>query len=96
MAAVEAAIREYQDPYLKTDLMALPVVLKSLIVDAGKALNCIVILPYPAETLSRQALAQLLTSKIENIAGVESVDVQVSWQVASAPVQGDPGNHERR
>ena len=84
-AAVEAAIREYQDPYLKTDLMAADCV-KSLNVDAGK-IQLQVALPYPAETLLG-GVSQLLTSKIEDVAGVESVDVQVSWQVASAPVQG--------
>ena len=85
-AAVEAVIREYQDPYLKTDLFSAGCV-KSLTVEANKV-QLVVTLNYPAEGLC-QGVAQLLTSKIDNIAGIESVDVQVSWQVSSAPVQGE-------
>ena len=85
-AAVEAAIREYQDPYLKTDLFSAGCV-KSLIVDAGKA-QLEVVLNYPAEGLCR-GVSQLLSSKIENIGGIESVDARVGWQISSAPVQGE-------
>lgn len=82
---VEAAIREYQDPYLKTDLISANCV-KSLSVEAGKA-ELVIELNYPADGLC-EGIAQLLGSKIENLDDIQSADMKVSWQVASAPVQG--------
>ncbi|OED44849.1 ATP-binding protein [Endozoicomonas sp. (ex Bugula neritina AB1)] len=85
-ADIEAAIKTYQDPYLDSDLIT-GGCLDSLSIESGKV-SVSVVLGYPATGLC-EGVAQLLTSKIEDIAGVDSVDVRVTWQVGSAPVQGD-------
>ena len=83
---VEAVIKTHQDPYLGTDLITAGC-LDSLSVDSGKV-SASIVLGYPAAGLC-EGIAQLLTSKVEDIAGVESADIHVSWQVDSAPVQGE-------
>ncbi|MGB0360888.1 MAG: iron-sulfur cluster carrier protein ApbC, partial [Endozoicomonas sp.] len=44
-------------------------------------------LGYPAIGLC-EGVAQMLSSKIEDIENVQSVDVSVKWQISAAPVQG--------
>ena len=83
---VETAIKAYQDPYLGTDLIAAGC-LDSLSVESGKV-SASIVLGYPAAGLC-EGIAQLLTSKIEDVAGVDSVDLQMNWQVIPAPVQSD-------
>ena len=83
---VEAAIKTYQDPYLGADLISTGC-LDSLSVDSGKVTGRLT-LGYPAAGLS-EGVAQLLTSKIENIEGVNAVDIKVNWQVSPASVQGN-------
>ena len=84
-ADVEAAICSYQDPYLQKDLLVAQCV-DSLSIEGGQV-RLSVTLGYPAEGLC-SGVAQLLKSKIEDVAGVEQVDVNVGWQVAAGPVQG--------
>ncbi len=83
---IEAVLKTYQDPYLKTDLVSAGC-LDFLTIENGKV-QASIVLGYPATHLSA-GIAQLLTSKVEDIDGVSSVDIQVSWQVNSAPVQGN-------
>ena len=82
---VEAALRSYQDPYLKQDLLAADCI-KSIDIEGGRV-RIAIELGYPAEGLCG-GVAQLLTSKVEDVAGVETVDVTVGWQVTAGPVQG--------
>lgn len=85
-AAIEDAIRSYQDPYLQQDLLSTGCV-KSLALNEG-AVNLQVELGYPANGLTG-GVAELLRSKITSVEGVSQADVQVGWSVASAPVQGE-------
>ncbi len=84
-ADVEAAIRSYQDPYLKKDLLAAECI-DSFVIEGGQV-RVSATLGYPADGLCA-GIAQMLTSKIEDVAGVTQVDVQVGWQVTAGPVQG--------
>ena len=83
--AVEAALASYYDPYLKHDLLTAGCI-ESIVIDNGQV-QVKVILRYPAKSLAG-GIAQLLASKIEDLDGVESVDVQVIWEIAQGPVQG--------
>lgn len=85
-AAVEGAIKTYQDPYLKQDLLSADCV-QSIDIQDGKV-SVAVQLGYPANGLVG-GVAQLLSTKIENLDGVSQAEVKVSWAVESAPVQGD-------
>ncbi|USE38521.1 iron-sulfur cluster carrier protein ApbC [Endozoicomonas sp. SCSIO W0465] len=85
-AAIEAAIRSYQDPYLNNNLLDTGC-LESLDINNGKV-SASLMLGYPAKGLC-DGVAQMLANKIDNIDGVESVDVSVNWNVAPAPVQGE-------
>jgi ATP-binding protein involved in chromosome partitioning len=84
--AVEAAVQTYHDPYLKQDLIAAGC-LKSLSVEGG-SVSLEIELSYPADGL-KGGIQQLLTSKVEDVQGVERVSVNVGWAVNSAPVQGE-------
>lgn len=84
-ADVEAAIKTYQDPYFGTDLISAGCI-DSLEIASGRV-SASVILSYPASGLC-EGVKQLLTSKIEDVDGVMSVDIRVIWQVSPAPVQG--------
>ncbi|WP_067520022.1 iron-sulfur cluster carrier protein ApbC [Endozoicomonas ascidiicola] len=85
-ADIEAAIRSYQDPYLKNNLLDAGC-LSSLVLDDGKV-QVAFTLGYPAAGLC-EGVAHMLSSKIEDVEGVQSVDVSVKWQVDAAPVQGE-------
>ncbi|WP_066018425.1 iron-sulfur cluster carrier protein ApbC [Endozoicomonas atrinae] len=85
-ADIEAAIRSYQDPYLKNNLLDAGC-LESLNIDNGKV-SASLVLGYPAKGLC-DGVAQMLSSKIEDVDGVESVEVAVNWKVDPAPVQGE-------
>lgn len=84
-ADIEVAIRSYQDPYLKRNLLDAGC-LEFLNIDNNKV-SASLMLGYPANGLC-DGIAQVLGSKIEEVDGVESVDVSVNWNVDSAPVQG--------
>ena len=85
-ADIEAAIRSYHDPYLRNNLLDTGC-LESLQVDHGRV-KASFALGYPAEGLC-EGVAQMLASKIEDVAGVVSADVSVHWQVTPAAVQGE-------
>ncbi|MGB1271775.1 MAG: iron-sulfur cluster carrier protein ApbC [Endozoicomonas sp.] len=85
-ADVEAAIQSYQDPYLNNNLLEAGC-LESLKIEGGRV-EAAFVFGYPAKGLCA-GVAQLLTSKIEDVPGVDSVNVQVDWKVDSAPVQGE-------
>ena len=82
---VEVALRVYQDPYLKQDLFSAGCI-KSIDIE-GSRVHVIVVLGYPAEGLCK-GISQLLSSKVEDVVGVEKVDISISWQVTSGSVQG--------
>ena len=85
-ADIEAAIRSYQDPYLRNNLLDLGC-LESLQVDKGRV-KASLVLGYAAEGLC-EGVAQMLASKIEDVTGVDCADVSVRWQVAQSAVQGE-------
>lgn len=84
--AVDAAIQSYQDPYLKQDLLTAGCI-KALDINGGHV-SLAVELGYPVDGLSG-GIAELLRTKINGVEGVDQVDVKVSWQVTSSPVQGE-------
>ncbi|MCP5160232.1 MAG: iron-sulfur cluster carrier protein ApbC [Hahellaceae bacterium] len=78
-AALEAAIRTYQDPYLSKDLFALGAV-SSLNVDAQGKVSLALTMPYPCAGI-QGAMVQLLSNALEDVDGVDSVDITVSVSV---------------
>ncbi len=82
--AVENAIREYRDPYLNSDLYELDAV-KSLEIDGGRV-EVSVELNYPSEGIAG-ALKQLVGNAIENVDGVESVNVNARQKIRSYQAQ---------
>lgn len=84
--AVEAAIRTYQDPYLNQDLMTLGAV-KNLAVDAG-VVSLDIEMGYPSEGITG-GMKQVLASVIENVAGVERVDISVRQAIRAHQPQRD-------
>ncbi|UCH53450.1 MAG: iron-sulfur cluster carrier protein ApbC [Pseudomonadota bacterium] len=81
---VETALKEVIDPFLETDLVTAKAV-KNIAVDGDKV-NVEVVLGYPAKG-NRETLAAKLKEKVAAIAGVKSVNVDVSSQIASHGVQ---------
>ncbi len=78
--AVESALRAYNDPYLETDLVSAGAV-RSIDFD-GENVKVAIHLNYPSEYL-KDGIAQMLQIGIENVEGVESACVTVSWNVES-------------
>lgn len=85
-ADIEAAIRRYCDPYLNNNLLDAGC-LESLAIDDGQV-NVGLVLGYPAKDLCED-VARQLTDLIAAVAGVHTVNVDVSWRVDPAPVQGE-------
>lgn len=85
--ALQAAVREYRDPYLEKDLYDLGAV-KSLEADGAGKITLVVELPYPSKGIAG-ALKQLVTNALENVAGVVSADVHVGQKIHSYKVQKD-------
>ena len=83
--AVDQALASYQDPYLKTDLLAAGC-LRSLQIDGGRV-SVDIVLGYAAGNIV-SGIAQMLTVAVENVPGVEAATVQVGWEVHAAPIQG--------
>ncbi|GAA6133466.1 iron-sulfur cluster carrier protein ApbC [Oceaniserpentilla sp. 4NH20-0058] len=77
-AAVEGAIKGYQDPYLGSDLITADA-LKSLQVD-GSRVEVQFSLPYPSEFL-KTGVEQMLQVAIENVDGIDSAHVLIDWYV---------------
>jgi len=83
-AAVEAAIKEYIDPYLEQDLISAKSV-KNIAVDADKV-SVEVSLGFPASGYHDE-LSSKLKEKIEAIDGVSVADVSVTSKIAAHSVQ---------
>ena len=82
---IEAAIKEYIDPYLEKDLVTAGAI-KDTAIDGDKV-KVKVVLGYPAYGYVDK-LADQLKSRIEKIDGVASADIDTSWEIASHSVQG--------
>jgi len=83
-AQVETALKEYIDPYLQKDLIAAKSV-KGIQIDGGKV-SVQVELGFPSAGYNA-TLSQALQAKIAGLAGVGSVDVQVSNSIIAHSVQ---------
>ncbi|NKC16923.1 MAG: iron-sulfur cluster carrier protein ApbC [Gammaproteobacteria bacterium] len=81
---VEAAITQYVDPNLGSDLVTAKA-LKNTQVKSG-VVTIKVTLGFPAKSYAEQ-LAQTLKSVVETMDGVKSVTVEVDWKIASHAVQ---------
>ena len=81
---VETAIKEYVDPYLEKDLVSAKAV-RDIRIDGGRV-AVDVQLGFPAKGHADK-LAEALRERIARIEGVEEVDVNVSWKIASHAVQ---------
>lgn len=86
-SALEAAVREYRDPYLGKDLYELGAV-RSLSADDAGRVSLAVELPYPCQGIAG-AMQQILTNALENVEAVESADVQVGQRIFAARVAKD-------
>ncbi|MBT8128246.1 MAG: iron-sulfur cluster carrier protein ApbC [Gammaproteobacteria bacterium] len=82
---IEAAIKEYIDPYLEKDLITAGAV-KDTAID-GDAVKVKVVLGYPAYGYIDKINEQL-KSRIEKLDGVSSAEIDISWDIASHSVQG--------
>ena len=82
---IEAAIKEYIDPYLEKDLITAGAI-KDTAID-GDTVKVKVVLGYPAYGYADK-LSEQLQSRIEKLDGVASVEIDVSWEIASHSVQG--------
>ena len=84
-AAVENALAQYQDPYLKTDLVTAGC-LESLDI-TGSDVRAVFVLGYAAAGI-RNGIEQMLQVAVENLDGVSSAQVTVRCEVQPAPAQG--------
>lgn len=85
--ALEAAVREYQDPYLKQDLFALGAV-KSITLTDGGAVSLEIELPYAAAGIVG-GMKQILENTVGGVDGVTEVTVSVSQRIHSHKAQRD-------
>jgi len=83
--ALEAAIREYRDPYLEKDLYELGAV-KKLDVDKRGKVTLMVELSYPSKGIAG-ALKQLVGNALESVEGVEIVDIFVAQKIHAYKAQ---------
>ena len=81
---VEAAIKEYIDPHLESDLVSAKCV-KSIDID-GSTANVKVVLGYPAKSFLAK-LADELTAKIVAIDGIDNANVLVESKIEAHVVQ---------
>lgn len=81
---VETVLKGFIDPNLQKDLVSAKCI-KNITVDGGKV-TVDVVLGYPAKGY-KDELAAKLKQRIEAIPGVESAQVNVSWQIVSHAVQ---------
>jgi len=81
---VEQAIQTYVDPYLHQNLIELNAV-KKIDIDHGRV-RVEIRLGYPADGL-KGAIRQILTHAIEDLKGVEQVEIDVSWEVVAHRTQ---------
>jgi len=83
-AAIEQAIAGYTETDLDRDLVEAGCV-RAIEIDGGKV-QVAIRLGFPAATI-REDLVRELESRVEAVAGVESADVRVDWQIDEAKVQ---------
>ncbi|TVP92288.1 MAG: iron-sulfur cluster carrier protein ApbC [Pseudomonadaceae bacterium] len=83
--AVEAALRNYRDPYLNTDLISAGC-LRELAINEG-SVSVELELGYAASSLCA-GISQMLEVALEAVPGVTKVSVSVRCAVVRAPVQG--------
>lgn len=89
---LEDAIKGFNDPYLNKDLFSLEAI-KSLTYD-NKQVKLDIEMPYACKgTLG--AMQQILTSNLEFVDGVESVDISVSFKIKAHKAQGQVPAFER-
>ena len=84
-AAIEQALAQYQDPYLKTDLLSCGC-LRRLEVNGGQV-EAELVLGYAAGSLVG-GIAQMLQTAVENVDGVTSAKVSVRCEIEAGAVQG--------
>ncbi len=84
-SAVENALAQYQDPYLKTDLITAGC-LRSLEI-SGSDVQVEFVLGYAAAGI-KSGIEQMLQVALQNLDGVGSARVSVSCDVLGAPAQG--------
>ena len=84
--AVEAAIRQYQDPYLECDLFEMNAV-KSIDVDDDRV-RVQIELPYPARELAG-GLREILRNTIENATGARNIEVETHFRIHAHQAQGN-------
>lgn len=84
-AAVEQALAQYQDPYLKTDLLSCGC-LRRLEISGGQV-EAELVLGYAAGSLVG-GIAQMLQMAVENVDGVTSAKVSVRCEIEAGAVQG--------
>ncbi len=75
---IEQAIQTYIDPYLHKSLLELKAVRNIRI--EGSRVEVEIRLGYPADSL-KGAIRQILTHAIEDLDGVEQVEIKVDWEV---------------
>lgn len=78
--ALETAVRGYTDPYLNSDLFSAGAVSNLAVNGADVVLD--IQLAYPSEYL-KGGIAEMLAVALENVDGVASAKVNVSWAVAA-------------
>jgi len=81
---IEAALKEYVDPYLGSDLIQAKAV-KNISVD-GAAVSVKLVLGFPVKAYA-EVLREAVLSRLRSVPGVESVEVQVDAKIASHAVQ---------
>ena len=79
-ANIEEALASYQDPYLNTDLVSYGAVQKIDI--QGDKVSIDIHLPYPSDFL-KGGTEEILKVMVGNVDGVESVDINISWEVSA-------------
>jgi ATP-binding protein involved in chromosome partitioning len=79
-ATIEAALSSYQDPYLNTDLVSFGAVQHIDI--QGNKVSIDIHLPYPSDFL-KGGTEEILKVMVGNVDGVESVDINISWEVSA-------------
>ncbi|MBB5322791.1 iron-sulfur cluster carrier protein ApbC [Marinobacter oulmenensis] len=85
--ALEAAIRDYRDPYLGKDLYQLNAV-KSLEADKNGRVTLLVELPYPSEGIAG-GLRQIVANALEGVEGVSGADVHVGQKIHACKIEKD-------
>ncbi len=81
---VQAALKELIDPNTQKDFIATKSA-RNFKVDGGKV-SLDVVLPYPAKMVMAE-IGKMVEDKIKTLAGVESVQTNISWKIVAHSVQ---------